>query len=273
MPTYDGRAANIDGAPLRRGLHSHRFVGVEVPSTPEVLADPVLRASAEADVEALLAGAASIELTGPTSARWGATTPFSLRVQSLVEGHDLPTGSTFNRQMWIAIEAEDGDGRTATVMGGVDPAGDVAHWPGSITGTDADGNVELIAFGSVLRDASGLPVPFTWRAERVVANTLDPLEARGFACRLDAPTLGERWTLTARLLFRSLDPALLRALELDTETSRAAVELARSAWSVTLSGGAAIDNPLAGEDEDPDPPEREDGRLDGTWTAARCRPE
>jgi hypothetical protein len=274
MPTYDGQAASLEGAPLRRGLHSHRFIGVEVPSTPEVLANPALRARAQTDVDALLASAASLDLTGPASARRGATATLTLSIRNLIDGHALPTGSSFNRQLWISIEADDEAGHTASVMGGLDPSGDVESWPGSITGANPGGELDLIAFGSVLQDGAGLRVPFTWQAESVISNALGPIETRRFTCRVVMPPVGGRWTLTARLLFRPLDPALPRALRMDEVASRRdVVELARASWSLTASAGAAIGDPLSRDDGETDPDDREDDEPDGAWPPARCRHE
>src|SRR2546430_3433147 len=47
------------------------------------------------------------------------------RSRSRVDGHDLPTGSSFNRQLWVAVRAMDNIGAVLYQSGQLDSQGDV----------------------------------------------------------------------------------------------------------------------------------------------------
>lgn len=96
-----------------RPRHSHSFIGVDYNLTPsyyeQEFMPPDAREQVLADRADLLRSALnlSIETSEPASGKLSAT----LTVESLLEGHNLPTGFAFARQMWLEVHAETSSGK------------------------------------------------------------------------------------------------------------------------------------------------------------------
>ncbi|MCA9608313.1 MAG: hypothetical protein KC619_22040 [Myxococcales bacterium] len=234
MPTYRGRAA--DGAP-ERDLHEHRWVGVDVPltdgfATPEVIDETRTR------VQALLASAAQLDLTVPATMTAGAQLDLEVRVQNLIDGHNLPTGSTFIRQLWLEVVVTDATGAVIYETGTLDENGDLRD---PFSEVAPYGDDDLVSFHSSLVDGSGNPEIFPWRAREHFTRSLPPLHDR--VVTLFVPTAAETpgpLTVSARLRFRSHPPFLLRALGLPALVDRVEIhDLAAQTAEValTISGG------------------------------------
>ncbi len=205
MPEYTGTT----GGP-ERTLHSHRFVGADLPLSEFVSEEE--RDLLRGQVEALLRSAASLELTLPERAVAGGQIDAVLTVRNEVDAHDLPTGTTFVRQVWVELVATDADGTVLYATGDLDENGDLRD---HFSDADPYGDEDLVRFGSTLLDERGSPTVLTWHAAEHVIATLPPAHARTFT--LFVPTTPETRgpvRISARLRFRSHPPFLLRLIGL-----------------------------------------------------------
>jgi len=207
MPTYTGRATST--APERE-LHSHRFVGVDVPFKADFFASDDERASHIARVKALLRGAASVALKSEASAHAGGTLNLVVTVRNEIGAHNFPTGTTFIRQAWLEVIVTDAAGAVIFETGTFDDNGDLRdHW----SALEPYGDADLLSFSSTLVDESNAPVLFPWRATEHHTRAISPDYERTQTLFVPVPDdAGGALTVSARLLFRSHAPYLLRAL-------------------------------------------------------------
>lgn len=212
MPTYTGRASAVNGTPERENLHSHRFVGVDLPMADDFIEDPDDYQRLRADVIALLRSAGQITAEAPDSVQAGSQIDLWVTVQNLIDAHNLPTGSTFNRQLWLAVTATDATGAVLYATGDLDANGDLRGYFGEL---DQYGDDDLVTFGSGFIDAGGNPTLFPWRAVEHISSTLSPGYAKTvtYFVPTDAAIEGPV-TIDVRLRFRRLSPFMLRALGL-----------------------------------------------------------
>ncbi|MEM6929134.1 MAG: multiheme c-type cytochrome [Myxococcota bacterium] len=225
------RRSPADGLP-ERTLRAHTFVGVEVPLLEGFLT-PDEEIGVRARAAALLDTAVAIRLDGPTEVPRGRTFDLNVTVENRIAGHNLPTGSTFIRQLWVELVARDAEGTVQYATGTLDGNGDLRdHW----SALDPYGDPDLISLASGFVDASGAPTLFPWTATEHTSNALSPRYERTWT--LFVPTeaaVGETLTVEARLRFRAMPPHLLRTLGLDTLTGRLEVhDLATTTATVTL---------------------------------------
>jgi hypothetical protein len=209
MRRYDGQAAI--GGPNRTRLRSHRFVGFDPPGAVNA-ADPAIRAAFAADLAALLASAAEMEISAG-DAFAGQTLDVVVRVTNRVAGHSLPTGSTFIRQCWLEVVVTDDEGRTLYQSGTFDQNGDLRdRW----SLLEPNGDADLVSFSSQLFDRTGKPTLFPWEATQHLSNALRSGETRSvtYAVPIPADATGQVY-IAARLRMRSAPPVLLRLLGLD----------------------------------------------------------
>lgn len=212
MPTYEGKAAAFADAPVRE-LHAHRWVGVDVPFGDDFIPDPAVREELRQQSIALLRSSGSVAIEPVAPVAPGEPIALRVTVQNLVDGHDLPTGSSFNRQLWLAVTVTDAAGNTLFQTGDLDANGDLRDHSSEL---DPGGDQALVSFASTLLDASGAPVMFNWHAVGHESNALGPLEARTTAFTVaTAPDTAGPLHVDARLRFRAYPPRLLRTLGLD----------------------------------------------------------
>lgn len=229
MPTYEGQA--VAGGPVR-ALHRHTWTGVDVPLADGFVA-PEQQAELRARVEGLLRGAASVEVTAAPSLVAGEPLDLLVTVRNDIVAHNFPTGSTFNRQVWVEVIVRDGDGELVFEAGTLDGDGE----PRGFAGARPYADPNLLLLSSVLVDESGRPVPYAWRAVAHLSRTIAPLGERSFALRVPTTTAARGpLSVTARVLFRALSPTLLRTLGLDEYAAKLEIhEVSRGATEVELS--------------------------------------
>lgn len=207
MPAYDGQAAV--GGPPREGLRDHHFVGVELPLRDGFLPEAEIAAQ-QARVDALLATAATLRLATAPAAAPGGTLDVRVTAHNNIAGHNLPTGSTFIRQLWLELTATDATGRVLFQTGDLDANGDLRDvW----SELDPFGDHDLVTLHSSLVDAEGQPTFLPWAAREHTSAALPPRHDRTWT--LFVPTPGDvvgPVTIQARLRFRSHAPYLLRAI-------------------------------------------------------------
>ena len=212
MPTYRGKAATGDDVPERDNLHNHRFIGVDMPLSDTFITDPELLEELRGEVVALLKSAGEIELETSSNIRAGEQLDLFVTVRNLIDAHNLPTGATFNRQLWVAVTATDAEGKVLYQTGHVDDNADLRNYWSAL---DQFGDSDLIEFGSRFVDELGNPTVFPWKAAEHISSSLSPLFARTFT--LFVPTSSDTpgpITVEASLRFRSFPPFLIRAVGL-----------------------------------------------------------
>ncbi|MBX7193368.1 MAG: hypothetical protein K1X94_15040 [Sandaracinaceae bacterium] len=204
-----------------RTSHEHRFRGVDLPlldgfATPEQM--DVLRA----DRAALLTSSADVRLQVPDSVRAGGTLDLVIDVESLLDAHSLPTGSTFIRQLWLEVVVRDAHDRVVYETGTLDGNGDLRdHW----SALDPYGDPDLVSFSSSLTNAAGQPELFPWRSTEHFRRTLEPLHTRTVTLFVPVPSsMDGPLSVRARLRFRSHPPFLLRALGLTELVPRVEIQ-------------------------------------------------
>lgn len=209
MPTYEGSAA--PGAPART-LHEHRWVGVDVPMR-EGFANQAQRDLIQGEVEGLLLNAATVLLDAPTQVKPGEQLDLVVSVRNELDAHNLPTGSTFLRQLWLEVIATDAAGTVVYQTGTLDANDDLRNHYSAL---DPYGDADLITFTSSFVNADGAPELFPWRAAEHLTNALPPLYTRTYTLFIPTDVAAEgALTVQARLRLRPVPPFLLRALGLE----------------------------------------------------------
>ena len=135
-----------------------------------------------------------------------------MTVRNLIDAHNLPTGSTFNRQVWIAVTATDAAGAVLYRTGHLDENGDLRNY---FSETDPFGDSDLVTFSSEFVDEFGNPTVFPWKATEHLSSALSPLFAKTFTFFVPtSPDTVGPITIEAQLRFRQFPPFLLRVLGL-----------------------------------------------------------
>lgn len=210
MPTRAGKAA-VQG-PDRPVVHDHRFIGVDVPLQDGVVDEATL-AELRAASTALLQSSATVSLDVRPGAAPGGELDLDVTVVNQVDGHALPTGSTFNRQLWIELVVTDAHGDRVYASGDLDAQGDLRNrW----SALDPYGDADLVTIGSGFVDAAGEPTLFPWLAADHSSTAIPAGLERTYRYFVPVPAQAAApLHATARLRFRPLGPFLLRALSLD----------------------------------------------------------
>jgi len=229
MPEYTGSAA--PGAP-ERTLHEHRWVGVDMPIS-DGFVDATELADLKTRIQSLLDTAASLSLDSSASISAGSQLDLYVTIENKIAAHNLPTGSTFNRQVWLDLTVKDGTGQVIYSTGQLDANGDLQdHFSELAPYGDAD----LIVLSSRFVDKHGNPEVFPWRAAELTNHSLSPMYRRTFT--LFVPT-GASTTgpldIQARLRFRAFPPFLLRRLGLADKVDRVPIfDIATASRSVPV---------------------------------------
>lgn len=184
----------------------------------------------------LLRNAAYISVAHPETARCGAHVRVRVDVHSKFAGHNLPTGFTAERQVWVSLVVCDEGGQVVFASGDFDDNGDlrddhshavlVGHLPYdrhlvnfqskfvtlSQKGTERPVVISVnrnLAPLNVLRPANGLSVAMGRPIEfRIAKGSLPPLQSIGKTYPVRVKQAG-KYYLTARLNLRHLPPTLL----------------------------------------------------------------
>jgi len=226
-----GKAAVMPGIDLPdRTLSSHRFVGPDYSLIDRFPYDDVER-SAEAQeemlsqIDTLLKNA--VKIADVYTEESTDETLLTVVVKSLTSGHNVPTGFTSERQLWVEVVASD-DGNILFSSGDLDTYGDLRdHLSWSVIADEAELDEQLVNFQSLnlLRVGDvAISTPevyetiFPFDADYIVRRSLKPLEERRLQYTL--PPLPEDAEVTIRLRYRNLPPYILRALQLDELVER-----------------------------------------------------
>lgn len=173
----------------QRTIHPHFFVGGNADA--DRLADGAEHAKM---AEARLRSAAELKLQVPASVKAGSTFSVEVAVRNVAAGHNIPTGVTELRQVWVELRVLDRNGKELFQSGRLDKEGEFA--------------ADTIWFGAVAADAAGKPTLKPWEMARFIKH--DAIKAKETVrkrMKVKLPT-GKTGPLTVhgRLLYRSATP-------------------------------------------------------------------
>ena len=218
MPAYTGKAAEFPGVRERDSLHMHRFISGAMPLAEGFISDPELTGELRLLNMDLLRSAGEVEIEAAQSANPGEQFDLVITVRNLIDAHDLPTGATFMRQLWLAVTVTDADGHVIYRTGHLDDNEYLRHYWSAL---DPFGDDDLIEFGSRFVDEFGTPTVFPWKAAEHISSSLSSLYARTFTLFVPTePDIVGPISVNARLRYREFPPFLLRALGLEQLVDR-----------------------------------------------------
>ncbi len=206
MPAYQGQAAV--GGPTRT-VHRHKFIGVDYP-----LIDFPGKEETIAEVAALLENSINMRITAPTDVSAGSEFQVSVELQNAFTGHNVPSGSTFERQMWIELVATDAATDEVVFSTGLlDDNGDLRDEHSEFVQNGLiDEDSTLVIYRGYAFDETGNEIPFFWEANSVDLQTIPAFESRTSTFTIAAPASGTTINLSVRTRFRSFPPYLLRSI-------------------------------------------------------------
>jgi hypothetical protein len=209
-PAWSGKAAL--GGPDRTGLHDHHFSGVDLPMLDGFLA-PAERDEAVQRIGDLLVSAGDLAILAPQEVPAGGEIDLLVTATNRIPAHNLPTGSTFLRQMWLDVTVTDALGGLVFRTGDLDANGDLRDWWSTL---DPLGDHDLVAFHSNLIDPAGDPTFLPWEAIEMQTAAIPPLYPR--TSTFFVPTASDTpgpLHVEARLRFRQVAPYVLRAVGME----------------------------------------------------------
>jgi len=221
METYSGYAADtleVPDAPYRENLHRHYFAGLDQALTE--FNGEEAKASQREAIEQLLATTADMSFIEiPESVSTGDTLSIQIGVSNNA-GHNLPSGVTFTRQLWLEVTAVLNDD-TFYQSGHLNENDDLYDFYIDSTGLiDPD----LTVFNTVLYNAegdSGLLNVAVERMDHASDYTIPTSGSKITAYEIPIPNETEgTLVVSARLRFRALPPFLTLALVPDADVSQ-----------------------------------------------------
>lgn len=203
MPSYQGSV--ITGG-KKTTVHRHRFVGVDQALIPNF---PKKKEQAEL-VKKLLQSCAKLRLE--RKADFNGKVPVLAYVTNINNGHNLPSGSTADRQVWVHLRITDSKNNLIFESGMLDKNGDLMdRVPGH--SLNPKGDPHLLMFGQFLFDEKGNHVTFPWEAKRTKDNLLAPGQTAWREYLIDKKKLvGKTIRVHAVLRYRTFPPFLVRTL-------------------------------------------------------------
>jgi hypothetical protein len=200
-----------------REIDRHYFVG------GNANADRLAGGKTHAEMaDALLKGAARILLKVPTTISGGDKLPLGVSVYNVAAGHNLPTGITELRQMWVELQILDQDGKTLFRSGDLDEKGDLAR--------------DAISFGATAVDKAGKETIKPWEmVELKRKHTVPPKGVLRTSIEPKLPPgLSGTITVKARLLYRSASPSVLALVMQEKAFAPKIVEMAKNEATVSV---------------------------------------
>ena len=213
-----------------RELSNHRFIGPDYslidsfpyPDDPEASAQA--QQEMRGQIQQLLENA--VRISDVRMEKNQQRCDIYIDIESLVRGHNVPTGFTSERQLWVEIKAYSRHGELLFVSGDLDSYGDVKDdhsWDVSAGLVELDN--QLVNFQSKNQMRHGYvddPIIqetiFPFDADYIEKHSLRPLELRTVSYRFEA--LPGDLTIQIALKYRNLPPYLLRSLQLDELVER-----------------------------------------------------
>lgn len=171
---------------------------------------------------ARLRSAARLEIKAPPSAVAGKPLALEVVVTNIGAGHNLPTSLTELREMWVDLQVRDATGALFFRSGALDAQGDI--------------DPQAMRFGAHAGDKHGKLTYKPWEVthflwKRLIAPKASARDA--FSIPLPATTKGPL-KISARLLYRSAPPQVLRLLYGNKPPALRTVEMATASATVGL---------------------------------------
>lgn len=202
---------------LERTIHPHFFVGGNVD------ADHLAGGAEHAKMaEARLRRAAELKLNLPAHVKVESAFPVEVAVQNVAAGHNIPTGVTELRQVWIELRVLDQNGKEVFQSGRLDKQGEFA--------------ADTIWFGAVAADAKGKPSLRPWEMTRFIKHHAIPPKAtvrEKILVKLPASIKGQV-VVHARLLYRSAAPKAVAEFLGDNAYVPKVTEMAHAAGKLNV---------------------------------------
>jgi nitrate/TMAO reductase-like tetraheme cytochrome c subunit len=196
-----------------RTIHEHHMVGVDVPFEDDF---PGREKTIEL-VAFLLQYSIQMSLDAKNEIPKNEPFDFRVLVENSITGHNIPSGSIFERQMWVEVVATDVQTKdTLFASGLLDPNLDLRneksdYVKGGLFPIDSD----LHLFNGTAQK-HGIATDFFWEAEAVQNRTIAPLSF--VYCNYTIPTAklqnAKQIDLSVRVLFRAFPPYFLRKIGL-----------------------------------------------------------
>ena len=166
--------------------------------------------------EARLKSAARIEVKAPAKIRAGNELELEVVVQNVGAGHNLPTGVTELRRMWIDVEIVDAAGKPVFRSGGLDEHGALRP--------------DTIWFGAEAVDRAGKPTIRPWEMTKLARKqTIPPRESAHSTIKAKLPAgLSGPITVEAKLVYQSALPSVVREVMGQDAITPRIVEMGRA---------------------------------------------
>jgi nitrate/TMAO reductase-like tetraheme cytochrome c subunit len=211
-----------------RAISSHRFIGPdyslidEFPYPDDLAASAIAQEEYAGQVLTLLRNA--VEISDAQTQLSGGVLQVQVDVHSLTTGHNVPTGFTSERQLWIEVTVTGQSGTVHFRSGDLDAYGDLRDdhsWEVIAGDVERDDSLHNFQSQNLFRRAASFEIVetiFPFDATFIYRRSLTPLEVRSLNYTMPSP--GEPVQVSVALKYRNLPPYVLRALGLDTERLR-----------------------------------------------------
>lgn len=208
MPAYSGQAAV--GGPVRE-VHRHTFTGVDVP-----LVDFPGREQTIEAVRDLLQNAITMSVEAPAQVQAGDTVVIRVTLRNDFTGHNIPSGTIFERQMWIEITATDAQsGQIVYRSGHLDGNGDLLNHHSEAVRSGALSRDRDLALFHGIPYRNGQETLFFWEADSIANKAIPPFQTRTATYRIGSDQLTATTIhVSVRVRFRAFPPYFLREIGL-----------------------------------------------------------
>ena len=215
-----------------REISSHRFIGPDYslidtfPYPDDLERSRVAQEEMLEQIATLLGNA--VQIDAAEIDRTGDKAVLNVTMKSLTSGHNVPTGFTSERQLWLDVVVLNNVGAVLFSSGQLDTYGDLydAHsWDVANDPSKLDKQLvnlqskNKMRYGEIeLPNAEETVFPFD--ADYIEKHSLKPLEVRTVSYELPHTTMQQSLTVTVHMKYRNLPPYILRALQLDDLVER-----------------------------------------------------
>jgi hypothetical protein len=170
----------------------------------------------------------AVELSDVEMDRSGEKPILSVTMQSLTSGHNVPTGFTSERQLWLDVVVKNTAGIVLFSSGQLDSYGDLYDlhsWEVSADPTKLDEQLVNLQSKNKMRYGE-LELPnttetvFPFDADYIEKHSLRPLEKCVVSYELPQSLAQQSLQIEVQLKYRNLPPYILRDLQLDDLVDR-----------------------------------------------------
>ena len=205
----------VDGP--KRQVFPHFFVGANA-NADRLAGGPHHAANGGGPLE----GSRAIELETPGKVAAGEELAVDVLVHNVAAGHNIPTGVTELRQMWVELELLDQGGNVIDRFGGLDKRGEIAE--------------PTIRFGAIAGNRDGQATFKLWEMERFLwKRTVPPKSFTRDQIHMKLPSdLSGVITVQAKLFYRSASPHVVRQIMGDELLQLRIVEMCIAKTTVSV---------------------------------------